>query len=60
MDGYADFFSAYYTNTKTLILSDGTSVQFPPRWTQSDADLWREKNNLVFPGRSRGTPVLAR
>ena len=48
---YTDFFSAYHTNIKPLIAANGTSVTWPPGWTERQALLWRGMHGLQSPGK---------
>lgn len=49
--GYTDYFSND-SNTKPVILDDGTSVQFPKDGTDEDADKWRKGMELERPSRT--------
>jgi len=56
-EGYADIFDPHSSHLQPVSLDDGTSIAWPPGWSQKDADLWRRAIGLVRPAflRQRGS-----
>jgi len=56
-EGYADIFDPHSSHLQPVNLDDGTSIAWPPGWSQKDADLWRRAIGLVRPAflRQRGS-----
>jgi hypothetical protein len=48
-DGYEDVFDPHGSHLHPVSLDDGTSIAWPPGWSQKDADLWRRATGLVRP-----------